>query len=78
MFFRGVSVDEKYQNPARRGNDVRTATRAVVTHPFPELHLYRVGTPMRRARRARLENPSAPGPSAGRTPSFIEGDYRNG
>ena len=29
----------------------------------------------RRVRRARLENPSAPGPSAGRTPSLMVGDY---
>ena len=68
-------MDDRYQNPARSGNDVTTAMRAVATHPPFNNHERRIGTLMSRRKRAALENPSAPGPSAGRTPSLIEGDF---
>lgn len=68
-------MDERYQKLARSGKEVSTAMRPVAIHPAWVIHERKLGTLMRKARSATFENPSAPGPSAGRMPSLIDGDY---
>lgn len=74
-FLRGVYLDERYQKLARRGNEVMTVVMPLAAHLAWVIQERKLGTLTRRMRSATLENPSAPGPSAGSIPSLIEGDY---
>jgi hypothetical protein len=77
-FFRDVSREKKYQKLARSGKEVRAAIRPMSSQLALSSQESKQGTLINRAIRARLEKPSPPGPSAGRTPSFIEGDCTMG
>jgi len=73
-FFRGVRHEEKYQKLVRSGKKDKNAVRPVSSQLRLSDQESKQGTLIKMARRPKLENPSAPGPSAGRTPSLIEGD----
>jgi hypothetical protein len=73
-FLRGVKREDKYQKVARIGKNVIMVVRLVLDHVSLSTKESEQGTLIRSATRARLENRSAPGPSAGSTPSLIDGD----
>jgi hypothetical protein len=66
--------EERYQKLARSGKKVTVALRMANGKVRLSIQENKAGTLIKSVRRARLENSSAPGPSAGRTPSLIEGD----